>query len=127
MCHCCVHHWLSAPLTLNYLVGPGSVPLSLVSCHTLGSYIPLHHETIEYYWRQICEGQNKDSVEEVLRYARRPDNLQMSMTIPTNVILYNTYMELNPFPLLYKTRVSPGFPFQDSFLQFQKKKAEKEA
>ena len=36
-------------------------------------------------------------------------------------------MELNPFPLLYKTRVSPGFPFQDSFLQFQKKKAEKEA
>ena len=88
MCHCCVHHWLSAPLTLNYLVGPGSVPLSLVSCHTLGSYIPLHHETIEYYWRQICEGQNKDSVEEVLRYARRPDNLQMSMTIPTNVILY---------------------------------------
>ena len=28
--------------------------------------------------RKIGEGQNKDSVEEVLRYARRPDKLQMS-------------------------------------------------
>ena len=37
---------LSAPLILNYLVGPGLVSLSLVSCHTLMSYIPENNHLI---------------------------------------------------------------------------------
>ncbi len=36
---------LSAPLILNYLVGPGLVSPSLVSCHTLLSYIPSKQST----------------------------------------------------------------------------------